>query len=659
MIFKKPSSSPLVYLAHRRQRWQRRNDNTSNAERRLETAIVTTLIIVASASATTVPGRSYDDRPLPRTSSLPLSYVRHAAVAIRLHEERGGDADDSTNTVVSRQPFHQLTMSNLHDEAHDNGIIHVELQEGARNLRGGVEDTNHDTSRQAVTFLAIIFAALMAVSALIAVVTELVRRIPCLQQRLEVDAEESHHGRRTQYLNTAQVVPVTAPPMTIHADPVKNQDQPPPSAVDGKGPTCWICLENGADEGGEPLQRDCSCRGDDSGFAHLSCIVGYAESQSKKWHSRHSEDMSEFTKPWEKCVNCHQSYQNKLAVDISDRFVSFVTKNQHPNDTQLRVEALELKVRALLSVPPSELHPTQRLEAKIIALNLLSLVQQMNAESPMGATMRCRQLEPLAYNHLGVIALAEGTGLSTKNAVTHFEKFHQLSKAISDFEGIAIAEINIACAKSKNEECNVRNNDVRLMRSRNLYKLRASKYGEDNAATINDGMNLAIASWTAHRTIEAEKLLRRVVTVSERVHGPHHKTTKHAESWLRHVKERYVWVEHEGESKSFQALCYEEGGQTCVIQGPIAEPRIVGDETSSIATIKGIRFAPGTPVVCCGFRLQQTIHLNGKIGDLRSDSCKKSGIYKVYFEDDYLQETCFVEWNNLRILFEVHGESQE
>ena len=172
-------------------------------------------------------------------------------------------------------------------------------------------------------------------------------------------------------------------------------------------------------------------------------------------------------------------------------------------------------------------------------------------------------------------------------------------------------------------------------------------------------MNLAIASWTAHRTIEAEKLLRRVVTVSERVHGPQHKTTKHAESWLRHVKERYVWVEHEGESKSFQALCYEEGGQTCVIQGPIAEPRIVGDETSSMAAIKDIRFAPGTPVVCCGFQLQKTIHLNGKIGDLRSDSCKKSGIYKVYFEDDYLQETCFVEWNNLRILFEVHGESQE
>ena len=657
MKFKKPSSSPLVDLAHRRQRWQRRNDNKSNVERRLESAIVTTLIIVASASATTVPGRSYYDRPLPRTSSLPLSYIRHAAVAIRLQEERGGDADDSTNTVVSRQPFQQLTMSNLLDEAHDNGSIHVELQEGARNLRGGVEDTNHDTSRQAVTFLAIICASLMGAIALIAVVTGLVRLIPCLKQRLEVDAEESHHGRRTQYLNTAQVVPMTAPPMTTHADPVKNQGGP--SAVDGKGPTCWICLENGADEGGKPLRRDCSCRGDDSGFAHLSCIVGYAESQSKKWHSRHCEDESEFTKPWEKCVNCHQSYQNKLAVDISDRFVSFVTENQHPNDTQLRVEALELKVRVLLSVPPSELHPTQRLEAKIIALNLLSLVQQMNAESPMGATMRCRQLEPLAYNHLGVIALAEGTGLSTKNAVTHFEKFHQLSKAINDFEGIAIAEINIACAKSKNEEGNVRYNDVRMTRSRNLYKLRASKYGEDNAATINDGVNLAIALWTAHRTIEADKLLRRVVTVSERVHGPQHKTTKHAESWLRHVKERYVWVEHEGESKSFQALRYEEGGETCVIQGPIAEPRIVGDEKSLIATSKGILFAPGTPVVCCGFRLQQTIHLNGKIGDLRSDSCKKSDTYKVYFEDGCLQETCFVERNNIRILFDVHGESHE
>jgi hypothetical protein len=140
------------------------------------------------------------------------------------------------------------------------------------------------------------------------------------------------------------------------------------------------------------------------------------------------------------------------------------------------------------------------------------------------------------YNHLGIIALAEGTDLSAKNAVAHFEKFHQLSKSIRDVEGVYIVEINIACAKSKYEEGNVKNNNVYLKRSWDLHKLRVAKYGEENAITISDGMNLAIALWTGHHVIEAESLLRRVVAVSKRVHGPQHKTTKQAESLLRQVK---------------------------------------------------------------------------------------------------------------------------
>ena len=60
-------------------------------------------------------------------------------------------------------------------------------------------------------------------------------------------------------------------------------------------------------------------------------------------------------------------------------------------------------------------------------------------------------------------------------------------------------------------------------------------------------MNLAIVLWTVHSKTKAVELLRRVTTVSKRVQGLQHKTTKHAESWLCQVKEWYGWVEHEGE----------------------------------------------------------------------------------------------------------------
>ena len=44
-------------------------------------------------------------------------------------------------------------------------------------------------------------------------------------------------------------------------------------AEDTEGQTCYICLEDGSEEG---LVRGCSCRGA-SGFAHLSCLTRQAK----------------------------------------------------------------------------------------------------------------------------------------------------------------------------------------------------------------------------------------------------------------------------------------------------------------------------------------------------------------------------------------------
>ena len=55
---------------------------------------------------------------------------------------------------------------------------------------------------------------------------------------------------------------------------------PPADDVNDDAPVCYICLDNGPDESGQPIRRDCSCRGTDSGFAHLSCLAKFAEQES-------------------------------------------------------------------------------------------------------------------------------------------------------------------------------------------------------------------------------------------------------------------------------------------------------------------------------------------------------------------------------------------
>jgi len=107
---------------------------------------------------------------------------------------------------------------------------------------------------------------------------------------------------------------------------------------------CYLCLDGGVDDAGQPLRRDCACRGTDAGFVHLFCLTGFAASKSKQAHK-----MNAFRDPWETCPGCHQQYQNELGIDIATEFVSFI-RRQYPNDTERQVESLHVKLRAFHSM---------------------------------------------------------------------------------------------------------------------------------------------------------------------------------------------------------------------------------------------------------------------------------------------------------------------
>ena len=160
-------------------------------------------------------------------------------------------------------------------------------------------------------------------------------------------------------------------------------------------------------------------------------------------------------------------------------------------------------------------------------------------------------------------------------------------------------------------------------------------------------MNLAVALKNAHHGIEAERLLTNLASSSKRVHGPAHHLTQRVESYLHFFKVRGVGVNFDDTVKRFQALRYEDDGKKCIVQGPIATPRSIEDETEFTVASDSMRIASGTPVVCHG--LNSLPHLNGKIGDLRP------GKYEVYFEDKEL-EPCTVPLDNIRILFELPDE---
>lgn len=113
------------------------------------------------------------------------------------------------------------------------------------------------------------------------------------------------------------------------------------------GAACYLCLGDEADEEAMPLVRDCSCRGDSAGFAHLDCLIKYAEQKSKG-----ASILGAFDEPWRVCNNCTQLFQNQLSTDMASAFVSFAEATYgHPGNSKwdrLKImSALQLKINAL------------------------------------------------------------------------------------------------------------------------------------------------------------------------------------------------------------------------------------------------------------------------------------------------------------------------
>jgi hypothetical protein len=298
------------------------------------------------------------------------------------------------------------------------------------------------------------------------------------------------------------------------------------SIGDGES-VCYLCLGGDVDDDGQPLQRDCACRGSDAGFVHLSCLAEYAAIKSKGWDGRL---MDEFRKPWRDCPSCHQHYQNELGIDIASKFVSFV-RMQYPNDTQKQVESLDMKLYAVMKMF-ERLQPVQEIEAGVTANVMLSLIDRMKADayalSPLPG--RYSQIEAEAYHTHGRIALNEGTEESARRAVNHFEKDLKVCEAIGDTVRIVTAKANIALAKSKYVGGN--NNEELMKTSQELYEMRVAKLGEESEYTIDAGKLYALRLQTANCREEARELLTRLLATSKQVLGSDHNITKSVESML-------------------------------------------------------------------------------------------------------------------------------
>ena len=186
-------------------------------------------------------------------------------------------------------------------------------------------------------------------------------------------------------------------------------------------PHCWICLEEGPNNLGQPLRRDCACRGS-GGYVHLSCLAGYA--QQKACHIIETEDDDE-------CQICLADYENDVAIDMADEFVS-VVENEYPHEQLIYLEALHFKLDTIILNWEERLPiPTQHEEAKDVANKILSLISEIKATSgSLSLPQQVDYITATTYNSLGIISLMEGKSCSLQASVRYFKKCEEVCSAL-------------------------------------------------------------------------------------------------------------------------------------------------------------------------------------------------------------------------------------
>jgi len=440
------------------------------------------------------------------------------------------------------------------------------------------------------------------------------------------------------------------------------------------GAACYFCLGEEEDEEGKPLVRNCSCRGDSAGFAHLSCLTKYSEQKCKQ---AVEGDMGAFSNPWRFCNNCKQPFQGQLSIDMASAFFSFAESTYgHPDSSKwdkLKViDSLRSKIMA-----PSDMYGTDttneavKVDMTLLINQLLDTIKQTKKDLNMSGwihmpkaseeyayyIMLCGEYEAYAYGQLGAMLKSDSSEEGFKIMVTHYKK----ARAICNLVGMKDSaqrmdtEISVLTAEKQgaNDEDAITNSALQAIKK--MYELFLHTKGMDSEDTIRSGLYYAKQLRVANHCIEAEQLVTQLDTISRRVHGPDHKTTIDADEVLVKCKERFVIVLPE--CQMFQVLRYENDGEICVVSGPITEPMNSADERMYHIANNRVIPRKGCPVICRG--LVSAPHLNGELGEVRDAKFdEKTGITRlaVHFEKKGMQSE-LVKADNLHIAFELPSKS--
>ena len=352
-----------------------------------------------------------------------------------------------------------------------------------------------------------------------------------------------------------------------------------------------------------------------------------------------------------KCPNCKQEYQNSILGKMEEACVLFnMRKLQVGGETSgnekmllaIKVAELTKRLRNIHIVGKKD-HD----EGKQIVDELVRILEVLKQCDSLPLPMDAQTHEAIGdFYETGAFLDKE----NLKKAKMYYERARD---KIMNWRGDYHLDRKGVEYKIKRVESKLTSSDIASncqgskVEALKLFKERydyAVEVGSD-ADIITAGIKLASLLFGCSNTIEAERLLHKLIKISRRLHGTNHNQTQTCLSLLGSVKERCVIITKEG---WYEALRYEDDGKKCVIQGPMEEPRVKSKEQTFTVPSALVRPYKGTPVMLHGLKKAS---FNGKIGDVR-EYCEVADRYEVHFEDKSLKPVR-ARHVNLKVLFDL------
>lgn len=345
-----------------------------------------------------------------------------------------------------------------------------------------------------------------------------------------------------------------------------------------------------------------------------------------------------------------QSYEHKLADDMVDRCKAFVDES-FPGDLWYQSHASYLKLRTLAIASEN------KDDAIHIANVVLGQVAQVKERFPIERVpVAFLYFEVTAWESLALFAESDDTKEGMKQAIEYHTKCCDVYKLIGIPTDIAHAEANIVRAKAKySGDKSIWTPEDLIKDCLDYWNESIAESGEESSVSLISLFRYAEALKGAKLTIQSERMLLKLIAMANRVHGEKHDFTQDAKSTLERYRRRYVFVRgHRG--SHFQALRYEDNERKVVVQGPIAKPRNMEEETQMTVHVDMQRPALGVPVKMYGLEGDES-HLNGKIANVKSRE-KGARKYLVHFIEKGL-EPCLIGPRNMKIMFQLPREVLE